>query len=875
MQIPFLDGARAPFRLLARACLLMAGLTGLSEISDGQVTHAFSERSNPAGLISPATFQVPEGTERRVRNFPVVSGNYRFGFWTFNGVRQSHPGGQAYMLPSVTVNEPIDAVANFFPVAEDGDGDRLPDWWEYWMFGDRSRGPQDDDDGDGRTHEEEYRNGYSARFVDDLRSGGVSARLSAPLRMIVRNRLRYTLRSEPLGLVSAEGELAPGGSYTTPYLLGDTSGYTFVGFEVNGQVMRGATGYALNRVTISPVADTEIVARYVPAGSDSDADGIPDAVEWLNFGTLAQGPESDPDGDGFRIAEERRLGLSLITADRVRDGGIASRLSAPLEYDRVRSRYTVQSRPLGLITATSEMVQNGTERLSPHIGPSLVSGHAFGYWSLNGQRLAGPDGLARRQVKVSVTGTSELVAHFFLPDQDSDSDGLPDWWEWNLFGSLERSGQDDPDGDGLSIAEERQLGLAVAHPDLVRDGGIAARLSAPLQYESGSRKLLTVRSAPRGIVADAQSYLAVDSTVTSSHYLFTQLYSGYQFTHWTRNGVRVKDRAGFSRNQAVFALQEDTELIAHFVMPGEDLDGDTVPDYLEYRLADDLAVLDGDSDPDGDGLIVSSELRMGLAALSKDTIRDGGIASRLSAPAELKFNAPPLTLMPERLKVVRDSPAGSLVAALSLSPALPGRTYQFALELGTGGDDNNRFVLSNGQLHLASAMNATERILRIRIRATDDQGAVRIFQPFVHVGTVEELADPGSFATWLGQHSSLSNPAPDADPDGDGTSNLLEYVLGGDPSQPEHDIAPRIGVVDGNLTFTFDRPDSAETADVALSVESSDDLITWAQSYPISPGVPSPQVSIQENGADPDTVTVTIPGPATKRFARLKAQLIP
>jgi hypothetical protein len=676
-------------------------------------------------------------------------------------------------------------------------------------------------------------------------------------------------------LVSAEGEVAPGGSYTTPYLLGDTSGYTFVGFEISGQVQRDVTGYYLNQIKITPGADTQIVARYVPTGSDTDSDGIPDAVEWQNFGTLVNGPSSDPDGDGLSLADERKMGLGLISKDALQDGGISARLSAPLGFDRVRSLYTVQSRPLGLISSTSELVQNGAERTSPHVGTALVSGYAFGYWSLNGQRLASPDGLARRQVKLTVNGSSELTAHFFLPGEDADNDALPDWWEWNSFGSLNYGSQDDPDADGLTIADERRLGLAVATKDVLKDGGIASRLSAPLQYESGTRKRFAVRSQPRGIVAESQSYLAANSAVATAQYAFTQLYSGYHFTHWTRNGQRVSDPAGHSRNQVSFAMLEDTDMVANFVLPGEDFDADTIPDYQELRLTGNLSTLSPDSDPDGDGFTVSTELRIGLAPLSHDALRDGGIASRLSAPADLKFSIPPLTLMPDRLKVVRDSPAGSVVASLSLSPALPGRSYQFGLELGTGGDDNSRFFISGGQLRLASTMNATERVLRIRIRTTDDLGVVRIYQPFVHLGTAQELADPASLATWLGQHPNLSNPAPDADPDGDGISNLLEYVLGGDPSRPDSNNAPRVAVGNGNMTLPFQRPDTAETADVSLSVETSTDLVTWQQSYVITPGPPAPQVSIQENGTNPDTISVTIPATADQRFIRLKASLNP
>ncbi|MES2920020.1 MAG: LamG-like jellyroll fold domain-containing protein [Verrucomicrobiota bacterium] len=743
------DGGGVSLRMLARALLPLAVLACMAGPASAE-SFEFRESSNPAGIISPWTTPVEAGETKRVRSFAVVSGAYRFGFWTINGSRQAFPSGQAYLYPEVTVNGAIDAVAHFFPVAEDGDGDRLADWWEFWMFGDRTRGPQDDDDGDGRNHEEEFRNGYSAQFRDDVRAGGIASRLSAPLRLIVRNRLRYTLRSEPLGLVSAAGEVAPGGSYTTPYLLGDVSGFTFVGFEVDGQPVRDVSGFYRSRITVIPAADTGIVARYVPAGSDSDGDGIKDAVEYQNFGNLANGPASDPDGDSFTIAEELKRGWNLIAADEVISGGISARLSGPLEYDRVRSRYGVRSLPLGLIPTVTEQVVAGSERTSPHLGTGLVSGYAFGYWSVNGVRVAGPEGIARRQVKVKVTvnGATELVANFFLPNQDGDGDGLPDWWEWNSFGTLAHTQDGDPDGDGFTLADERRLGLAVANRDVLVDGGIAARLSAPLNYESGSRKRLAVSSTPRGIVPETQQYLAPASQVVSSHYNFAQLYSGYYFTHWTRNGVRETDGTngtGYSRNRTIFPLLVDTELVAHFVMPGDDGDGDGIPDYLEFRLADDLDELGPDADPDGDALTFAAERRLGLSPLLRDSICDGGVSSRMSAPVAMQFSVPPLALVPERLQTVNGAPAGARVGVLAVSPAMPGRTYQFALELGAGGDDNSRFVMAGNELQLAAALQVTGQILRVRIRATDDLGVSRSWQAMVNVA--DSLIAPLGFRT--------------------------------------------------------------------------------------------------------------------------------
>ena len=129
------------------------------------------------------------------------------------------------------------------------------------------------------------------------------------------------------------------------------------------------------------------------------------------------------------------------------------------------------------------------------------------------------------------------------------------------------------------------------------------------------------------------------------------------------------------------------------------------------------------------------------------------------------------------------------------------------------------------------------------------------------------------FAGWIGPFG-VSNPAANADPDIDGIPNALEYVLGGDPSQPGSNIAPTVTTSDGNLVFTFQRVDASETSDISLVVEAGSDLATWPETYVVSPGTPSAGVSIQENGTAPDTITVTIPQ-NTAKFARLRVVVAP
>lgn len=131
----------------------------------------------------------------------------------------------------------------------------------------------------------------------------------------------------------------------------------------------------------------------------------------------------------------------------------------------------------------------------------------------------------------------------------------------------------------------------------------------------------------------------------------------------------------------------------------------------------------------------------------------------------------------------------------------------------------------------------------------------------------------------------FAKPFTDTDPavdfDLDGLSNLLEFVLGGDPTISEAGIAPTATDTGGDLVFTFKRSDESKQAPaVDVTVEVTDDLTFTS---------PGNDIPIGDVGAGPigdlgasytvvnaagfDTVTVTIPkGANTKLFARLQAE---
>ncbi len=132
--------------------------------------------------------------------------------------------------------------------------------------------------------------------------------------------------------------------------------------------------------------------------------------------------------------------------------------------------------------------------------------------------------------------------------------------------------------------------------------------------------------------------------------------------------------------------------------------------------------------------------------------------------------------------------------------------------------------------------------------------------------------EPDGYAAWLeefftpGEIDNGALTGPEADPDGDGVSNLLEYALGGDPTQPDRGVLPVQGIqtIDGAdyLSLAFTRPEGID--DVVYAVESSSDLINWSPETELVD-------SVSEDGEIIETHRDTFPlDQEERRFLRLR-----
>lgn len=137
-----------------------------------------------------------------------------------------------------------------------------------------------------------------------------------------------------------------------------------------------------------------------------------------------------------------------------------------------------------------------------------------------------------------------------------------------------------------------------------------------------------------------------------------------------------------------------------------------------------------------------------------------------------------------------------------------------------------------------------------------------------------QLVIPGSgFQSWATGLGLTGNANDDFDLDG--LSDAIEYVIGTDPVVPDAG-GIHAGGDENNLLITFERDDRSKTSDIVVTVEAGGDLLTWPSVYQIgaSTAESSPGVTVEENGAAADSITVTIPKDGEESlFARIRVSV--
>jgi len=204
-----------------------------------------------------------------------------------------------------------------------------------------------------------------------------------------------------------------------------------------------------------------------------------------------------------------------------------------------------------------------------------------------------------------------------------------------------------------------------------------------------------------------------------------------------------------------------------------------------------------------------------------------------------------------------------------------------AAEVKAGTAAGGGAALKNGSFPLAANFENTAPVTGLSantpydlyIVAEDAVPNLQTAAQLVDISTISHYTD------WANGFPGFTNQGPTQDHDSDGLDNLVEFVLGGNPtlsdSPPVRPVAEDMGT---SFKVTFKRSDSSELQPVTVTVQISDDLMTWNPANDVTigdidgSGPNGVTYTVVENGSAPDSITVIIPkGAAPKKFARVVA----
>lgn len=423
------------------------------------------------------------------------------------------------------------------PLGLSSDGDAMPDEWEIVHFGDLSHDGGLDTDGDGMTDLEEFRAG-----TDPIAPNGDTDGDGLPDWWEAANGLNPFSADTPAHAAFRETFEEP------DVALGDIAGQhgwsvsaassaTNVAATVQGGVVHG--GVAALEVHGGSIEDGDDVDVAHPAASRAEVVWM-DLWQRTSFGC---GSLDSAHEDSFAVLSFDGSGHPVLADGDVYVTNTAFRVESEEKWFRCSFRFDFPNRVydfyLDGILASRGLSMRGDSGAIHSFG---ISG-GRGYFDDIYVGFARPEGLS------------------------SDGDALPDEWEFRTFGSLDRDGSGDFDGDGLADADEFASGTDPTDADTDGDG-----LPDGWESELGLDPLDAANAAddPDG-----------DGLSTLGEY-----------------GIGTNP---FSR----------------------DTDGDGMPDGWEVAHGTDPFAADALDDPDGDGLPNIAEMRHGTDWQLPDTDGDG------------------------------------------------------------------------------------------------------------------------------------------------------------------------------------------------------------------------------------------------------------
>lgn len=445
-------------------------------IQDRATYGLLREISSPAGAIDQLRL-VTKNTPINLTNPPTPTGGHHFTGWLLNGVR--FDTGLSPQPISVTPTaDYTEYVARYLLSTKDADNDTVPDWREWLSFEGLQYDFTSDPEGDGFTWAEEDVRGFSTLAYNELAGGGVSRRRSEMFYVDTTGRLPYRQNSNPATILEQTDYLPAGTLINVPSKENHTfANYKFSWWNLNGVRQEDASGVGLPGFSFNLNTASTATANYIDPNVDTDGDGIKDWHEWTYYHTLANGPASDTDGDGFTYAQELERVQSPRVVNELAHGGISRRRSEMFFVDQTGRLPLRQTSLPETILEQTDYYAPGTVVTLPEKSGHTFANYRFGWWDLNGVRLEDASGAGESTWTFPLTVASTAVGRYFDPTVDKDGDGILDWHEWVYYGTLQHGPTSDTDADGFTYAQE----LERQHSPRVRNeyvsGGISRRRS--------------------------------------------------------------------------------------------------------------------------------------------------------------------------------------------------------------------------------------------------------------------------------------------------------------------------------------------------------------------------------------------------------------
>jgi hypothetical protein len=448
--------------------------------------------------------------------------------------------------------------------------------------------------------------------------------------------------------------------------------YRFSFWKLNGVRQADIAGRALNPVTFVPTVNTSLVAVYTLTTADTDNDGLPDSFEMEFFGDLSKTAGADSDADGLSNALEKLLGYHLGIADGVSEGGFSARFSPVTILSFSNDYYAVQtvSDPPGFVDPSTQYAAATTTVTLP-LAPDSVNRFRFAGWYLGNARADSPTTI--QPANLSVSEATVFTAKYILESEDSDGDGIPDWYEWFAFSGLSHAADSDFDSDELGLGYEQTLGFAPYLTDTVSEGGLAMRFSNLSDLNLTGYYSLRITSDPLGLQMESMQSGDPGSALQTPD-LFASAVDGYRFIGWYVDGTLVKDASTAAAGSASILMNGDRIAVAKYVLATEDIDADGIPDWQEMLYNGSLDASQT-TDADGDGLALSSEFLFGYHPGLVDVVSEGGLSMRFSPVTNAVFEwVPVITRQP----LAQELKEGEFVS-LSVEVSSPlGASYQWS-----------------------------------------------------------------------------------------------------------------------------------------------------------------------------------------------------